>query len=125
MMPTARDALEAEFLSKGVMRGRASFYIPYPAALEFLDEAARRNLACLGIEGFTIDGENLVAHLGMVGDFSTSEQPYPSWQDLVKTTNKAGHDYFAQMAREGRRLENHVYNFVLVSEQEYAKLGKT
>ncbi len=121
---TAEERVIALFEADGTHRA-GEFYVHYPKALELADESARQDLVCLGVEGFAVgvDG-TLTPHMDLLADFSKLSDRQASWPARVQATNQSVHDHFAKLKREGRRLEDFVFNFVVISEAEYQSLGR-
>src|SRR5690606_17465253 len=118
-MKSANDLIK-EFDSVGVSLG-SEFFLPYPKALEFIDECAKNELGIVGIEGFThIPHENkLVAHLDMIADFSEARKEYPDWNERVAHCHRVSHEFIQTLCREGKPLEKRLFNFVVLSEKEW------
>lgn len=119
-----KPELIKEFAPYGSLRG-GEFYLPYPKALEFIDECAKNELANLGIEGFTHtpSDNGLIAHLDMIADFSEEKPKYPEWSEWVEYCRQASHAFMQTLAHEGKAMEKHLFNFVPVSEERWEELG--
>ncbi|MDQ3000688.1 MAG: hypothetical protein M3Y08_05450 [Fibrobacterota bacterium] len=118
-MKTEKELIK-DFAPHGHLRG-GEFYLPYPKALEFIDECAKNELAVVGVDGYTHfpEDDGIMAHFDMIANFCDAKSQHPNWNDWVDHCRRASHEFLQTLASEGKTLENHLFNFVALSKKRW------
>ena len=118
-MKTEKELME-EFSPPGIFRG-SQYYIPFPNALEFIDECAKNKLANVGVEGFLLlpEKDQIMAKWDMIADFSEPLRKLLSWEDVVEQSRNSTHLFLQELIDEGKDISKNVFNFCLASKDQW------
>lgn len=92
-------------------------YILSRYSIEFVEDCSLRNIAILGIEGFQHENHQITPLLSEIADFSCIFNSASTWQECVNQCNSAAKDFLEIFGK----CEGKVFNFVLVTENEWIK----
>ena len=97
----------------GFLQG-GELYLPVSQAFKFLEDCQHSNFAVIGIEGFTIQNEEIIPHLDVIADFSSVVSS--DWKTYQATCNKAAQNFLKEMSKDERTI---LFNFVVQSMFEW------
>ncbi len=95
-------------------------YLPFQLADEFLHFCVENDLAVVGIEGFLPTGKSgKIPQLDMVIDFVRLEKFPKSWKEYCKYCALESRRFFQQLVKEGKILEQCIFNYCVFEKGDW------
>ena len=94
-------------------------------AKQFVKECEAKDIAVIGVEGFTLDETGILLHLDLIADYTAIDADWHGyvWDQFRRQCNDATRD-FLDTAAATKAVSSLVFNFVVMKPEKFGEFQR-